>query len=435
MWKLTPSTTAGYVLNVAGGQETGVLTAAERARLRDLAQRVAELAAEPGQEEKRRLWYRLNALEPTRPLLLAFPEDSWGELLPPKETVTIADPGWQQLEWLLKHFLYRHEFIDDDLVVEPCLYVPVQIKTGDWGIEPARVHRPEEANGAYAWTPPLQELADIDKLHPATLEVDWPATQRRLGVLGEVVGDILPVQHHCASSTFCLIDVAAHLRGAQQLMLDMYDNPAWVHRLMAFLASEEMRKRQFLEAKGLLTLNNRNHYIAAGAIGYTDELPAAGFDGKRVRLKDLWVHAAAQAASEIGPVQHEEFILEHELPILEQGGLVAYGCCEPYTCKFDMLKRRVPKLRRVSISPWCDLEAAAEALADKCILSWKPNPAMLVGAFSPERIRTYIREALEKTRGCRLEISLKDTITLDREPQRLHTWLRLAREEIERFAA
>jgi len=33
-------------------------------------------------------------------------------------------------------------------------------------------------------------------------------------------------------------------------------------------------------------------------------------------------------------------------------------CCEPYSHKFDMLQK-IPRLRRVSVSPWCDIEEAA----------------------------------------------------------------------------
>ena len=251
-----------------------------------------------------------------------------------------------------------------------------------------------------------------------------------MGAVEDALGDILPVRRHCAPSSMCLFDVAARLRGIQQLMLDMYDRPKWLHTLMRFLSDEELRRRRLLEQEGLLTLNNRNHYVDSGGIAYTHDLPGAGFDGHRVQLCDLWCHSAAQAASEIGPQQHEEFILEYELPILRTAGLCAYGCCEPYTRKFDMLKRRIPNLRRVSVSPWCDVQTAADALHDNYLFSWKPNPAMLVGAFSAERFRDYVRRTLDITRGCCLEIILKDTITLEGKPERLYESIRVTREAI-----
>jgi len=432
MWKLTGTAAAGYVLNVGAGAQPGLLAPSERDLLRELARQVAQIAADPKQETKRHLWYRHNALEPTRPLVLVFPEDSWTELLPIDQTVTIADAFWGQWEWYLKHLIFRNLHLEDDFVVEPDLYVPLTIRSGDSGIEPAEMHNSGDPNGAYAWSAPLQDPDDIEKLIPAAIEIDAADTDQRITAVHEVLGNILPVHQFCAPSSFCLIDVAAHLRGTVQLMLDMYDRPDWVHRLMQFLGAEELRRRRFLQAQDVLTLNNRNHYVDSGGIGYTRELPRATTAGDTVQLSDLWCHAAAQAASEIGPAQHDEFILEHELPILKEAGLVAYGCCEPYTHKFDMLFRRVPNLRRVSVSPWCDVTVAADALQDRCVFSWKPNPAMLVGAFAEDRIRAYVRKTMDVAQNCRLEIILKDTITLDNDPSRLTRWIRIVREEITR---
>ena len=44
----------------------------------------------------------------------------------------------------------------------------------------------------------------------------------------------------------------------------------------------------------------------------------------------------------ISPAQHEEFVLNYQLRLLERCGLNSYGCCESYDHKFDMLKNRVP---------------------------------------------------------------------------------------------
>ena len=58
------------------------LDLAECALLRRLAMRVAELAAQPNQAEKRDLWRRHNRLEATRPVIFCDPENSWHEILP-----------------------------------------------------------------------------------------------------------------------------------------------------------------------------------------------------------------------------------------------------------------------------------------------------------------------------------------------------------------
>ena len=57
--------------------ETGVVKE-DRRILRDLARRVAEIAAQPIQAERTRQWKALSSLKPERPMVLAFNEDVGG---------------------------------------------------------------------------------------------------------------------------------------------------------------------------------------------------------------------------------------------------------------------------------------------------------------------------------------------------------------------
>ena len=59
------------------------ISALDRDVLRSLAAQVAELAARPIEDEKRDLWYRHNALEPTRPLIFCDLENGWKEIVAP----------------------------------------------------------------------------------------------------------------------------------------------------------------------------------------------------------------------------------------------------------------------------------------------------------------------------------------------------------------
>ena len=44
-------------------------------------------------------------------------------------------------------------------------------------------------------------------------------------------------------------------------MMDMFDNPEGVHRLMAFLRDGHAAKIDYLECNGLLSLNNEGDYV------------------------------------------------------------------------------------------------------------------------------------------------------------------------------
>jgi hypothetical protein len=132
---------------------------------------------------------------------------------------------------------------------------------------------------------------------------------------------------------------------------------------------------------------------------------------------------------------YAEFIFPYEKPIMDRFGLTCYGCCEPLHGRWETVKRH-HNLRRVSCSPWVNMEKMVDALGDKYIFSLKPNPAALaVPELNEETIRKGLREALEKTRGCIVEVIMKDNHSLANRPENAVAWCRIAREEVERLRA
>ena len=227
-----------------------------------------------------------------------------------------------------------------------------------------------------------------------------------------------------------IIDLAGtfvELRGLTQAMMDMCDRLEWVHGLIDFLAEGMHRVIRSLEEQCLLGLNHREEYVGSGGMGYTDELPADDYDGKLVRPKDMWGFSTAQGFSDVSPAMHDEFILAHKKPLLDLFGVNCYGCCEPLHGKLDIVLE-IPRIRRISISPWADVPTSAERLGSDYIFSWKPNAARLVGVrFDGELIRTEIEQTIDVCRGngCRMEIVLKDTHTCNDEPRRFDDWSRI----------
>ena len=229
---------------------------------------------------------------------------------------------------------------------------------------------------------------------------------------------------------FGLMAEYTSLRGLEQVMLDMFENPRMLHDALAFLEEGHRRLlRQYVDLN-LLSLNNDNTYNSSGGVSWTEELPAPGFDPRRVRPGDMWSFAESQELALVSPEMHAEFVLQYEKRLLAPFGLTGYGCCEDLTRKLEHVFT-IPNIRRISISPWADVDVCAGKLRDKYIFSWKPHPAMLVGEFDPERIRAYIRHTLDVTRGCVLEMVLKDTHTCENHPERFTAWTRIARELVE----
>ena len=126
-----------------------------------------------------------------------------------------------------------------------------------------------------------------------------------------------------------------------------------------------------------------------------------------------------------------EFVFQYQLPILERFGLNCYGCCEALNSRWDIIKK-IPNLRRVSVSPWADVKDMAEKLQDQYIFSLKPHPGYLaVSPIDEDFIRHGLREALKITKAnhCHVEIIMKDNHTLANNPQNAVRWCQIAREE------
>jgi hypothetical protein len=117
---------------------------------------------------------------------------------------------------------------------------------------------------------------------------------------------------------------------------------------------------------------------------------------------------------------------------LKRWGLIYYGCCEPLDNKLDVL-RRIPNLRKVSVSPWCNARKTIEAIGSDFVISHKPNPAILAESqWDPQQARKNIRTFLDTTEGqCHVELIMKDVSTVRYDPKRLWEWAAIALEEAE----
>jgi hypothetical protein len=401
----------------------------DRSILREFAEKTAELAARPIENEKRDLWYRHNALEPTRPLIFCDPENGWNEIITGNR---LRCSGALAREWemILRKEIFWGESMRDDRVVQPFFDIPYVYMESDWGMHETKIGG--ENGGSYVWDSPLKSYNDLDKIHFPEIIVDYCATDDLVELAGEVFGSILTVRLRgkwwwTLGMTWTLVNI----RGLEQIMYDTYDHPEHLKELMCILSAGTQAKLDFLEENNLLSLNNDGTYVGSGGFGWTHELPAPGFDGA-VRIIDMWGFAESQETATFSPEMFEEFIFPSQLPVLERFGLNCYGCCEPLDKRWHVVER-IPRLRRVSVSPWADVAVMSEKLGDRYIFSYKPNPADLaVPEMDGERVRNNLRRALERTKNCRVEVIMKDNHTIGKNPENVIRWCRIAREEAER---
>jgi len=136
-------------------------SARDREILRDLARHVAEIAELPIQEERRELWKKHNSLQQTRPLILVYPEGSWVELLTEKDLQCEGEEA-RRIEWTLRSRIYRHEYFQDDYVIEREWVVQKVIHKSGWGLEERRIASSEE-RGVWKIDPVIKDPSDLEK--------------------------------------------------------------------------------------------------------------------------------------------------------------------------------------------------------------------------------------------------------------------------------
>ena len=152
--------------------------------------------------------------------------------------------------------------------------------------------------------------------------------------------------------------------GLERMMTDMLDRPDFMHRVLRFITTGHQRLLQQWQDANLLRLNNDNTYHSSGGNGFTDQLPAPGFDPAHVRPIDLWASAQSQELAQVSPRMHREFALPYEKELLQPFGLAGYGCCEDLSKKLEDVLT-IPNIRRVSISPFADVDLSALKLKDR----------------------------------------------------------------------
>ncbi|MBI3948769.1 MAG: hypothetical protein HY321_22865 [Armatimonadetes bacterium] len=414
------------------------VTPQEKEVLRTLGRRVAEIAALPDQEVRRRMWKRLNRLERVRPLIQtqAYVQDIWDELIPPDQ-MQCADPYWRAHELDLRKRIYVWENFRDDRVIDDVVGCPYAIygRISGFGMK-VIAESSTTPLGARAYRTSLVEERDIEKIQTeAHIRVDWEETERRYERLCDVFGGILRVEKQGPNRFgFSPMDQFIKWRGIEQMFMDLVDRPAWVHEALERMTRGYLSDMLQLEQLHLLSPGNGNVDAGSGGYCWTDDLPQPDFDGEHVRLKDLWARAMAQIFAGVSADMHEEFALQYERRLLAHFGLTSYGCCEPLDRKMRIL-RKIPNLRRVSMSPWVDIERASAAVGRDYVYTHKPNPAVVsMGEWDPELARRQLRDAFEKTRDNVVEVNLQDLHTVRNQPHRLREWTRIALQLAEEYA-
>ncbi len=401
--------------------------------MRRLAERLAQAADACRERDTAELWRRLNDLDPVRPMVW-INEVPWNEFSDMDDMKLVCrDPALRDIEFVMRKTLFQWDHFRVDMIVENWLASPKIWHTTGFGFTTREDTLAQHAKGgvvSHRYHPQITGPEDLEKFTTPSVTYDREATESIRTTLEDMVGDILPVRLAGVRHIwFTSWDVLYTLIDPAEFMYDMIDRPAFIEEMVRRYVAAQLAQLDQMEALGLLSPGNANVRVGSGGYGYTRELPP-GLSPTPCAPREMWGCSNAQIFAEISPEMHWELALKHEIPWLDRWGMNYYGCCEQLHEKIDLLKR-IPRLRKVSLSPRCDIEKARGRGADAYVLSVKPNPAIMVSnPWSPELARRQIRGLLEHLHGASAELILKDLSTLRGDLTRLEDWARIAMEEV-----
>lgn len=399
----------------------------DAAVLRGLAHLYAEAANSPDMPERRRRWERINDLEGGGPAVW-LNEVCWHEMNVEDElTLRCAGEVARRIEADLRKTLYQWRHMRADMVVDPVYYSPIIMANSGFGIQVEADVRETDSESTIAsrhFHTQIREPADVEKIRDPVITADAERTEAFYQAYSRIFEGILPVEKRGATGFwFAPWDDVVYWMGAEKTLLNLVDDPDLMHAVMRRLMDAYLCALDQWVALRASGTNNANVRVGSGGYGYTGDLPRSSGP---VPTKDTWGACAAQIFGSVSPAMHKEFGVDYEIEWFNRFGLAYYGCCEPLSGKIDILSA-IPNLRKISISPWADERAAAEAMRGRYAMSLKPSPSHFASsAFDAELVERELREKLENVRGCCVEVIMKDISTVNYDPSRLWRWAAIA---------
>ncbi|MCD4670674.1 MAG: hypothetical protein K8S14_09540 [Actinomycetia bacterium] len=415
-----------------------IYTKKDKKILRELAMEKTEIASSEINQEKIKMWKALNELKEMRPMVL-LNDVCWHEMnVDDKLTLKTSTEFTRRLETILRKTNYWWHYMRTDMVVESTIPCYFEVENTGFGIseiaENITKTDPDSDIAFRAFTSQIKNEEDIEKIKTPRVTYHEDDTNNKFQAMVDIFDGIAEVKKMGYPGVyFAPWDDLVAWWDVQTLLTDMMIRPDLVHMAMDRLTEACLKQLDQFEDLNLLSLNNRNYFTGSGGLGYTDELPQKDFDQNKIIAKDLWGNCAAQLLAGVSPEMHEEFALQYEIKYMKRFGLTYYGCCEPLEKKIDIL-RKIPNLRKISMSPWVDLELGAANIGKDYVFSYKPNPVIFTGKdWDPELIRKRLFEDLKKLKGCNVEILMKDISTVQYKPHRLWEWAKIASEVVNKI--
>lgn len=401
--------------------------------LRKLAREYAIAAADERNWENRQLHTAVNDLKMIRPVVL-ISEIPFHELnFDGSLTLQCQDPVLRSAEEFLRKQLFQWKHFPADMILSP--YFPVQKimhSTGNGWTVSEEILATDSKNHivSHEYHDLLADESALEQFHLPVVTYDKEATMAQYERIANAIGDILPVRLTGHNSYFSTWDDIARYRGVTPLLMDLVERPEYTHQIVSKMTEYYISLSEQMEALGLYEMEPL-HMHCTSALNST--LPGE-YDGGTVKRSQIWGRGMAQIFASVSKEMHEEFDIEYMKKIMEPFGLVYYGCCEPLDKKIDLIEK-LPHLRKISITPWADIDNAAEVIGNRYVIANKPNPASVAGKLDEDALRAEIGRILAacKRNGCSFDMVLKDISSAGYDVNNLIRWEQIVMEMVRNY--
>jgi hypothetical protein len=275
-----------------------------------------------------------------------------------------ADYAAELVEFQLLQKIEKFKQVPEEIPIAPAISTNLGLC---WMFRPGAFgerYRVETSTGAFVPQPILKEESDLEKLERPRFEFDRSRHEARVAVFEEIVEGELPVvDDGLPGGPGAPFSTANNLRGVLEILLDMKDRPAFVHRLMDVIA------------EAILSFNEEaRRELGGGRMGTfgCDEVSCDMFP----------------------PAAYEEFIFPYECKAAAAFDSIYYHSCGNLTPLFGKIAE-IPKIQRVHVSPWSELAAAIEQAGGKVVLEKHLDPRVNLDKLSREEMRAQVKKVTD----------------------------------------
>jgi hypothetical protein len=401
--------------------------------LRPLAMEYAQAAREPRNAQRRALHTASNDLHMTRPAVM-IDEIPWAQMdFDGSLACRCEEDELRGVERWMRRQLFQYRHFPADMILQGHVGVGKHVRSTGIGVE-CQDHTLTSSHAtsiiSHEYVDQLEAEEALERIRPPVLTYDEAETRRRWTKIGTAIGDILPVKITGLGYFYIASwDDVARYRGVTPILMDLIERPEHSHAVIEKITQCKEAEMAQREALGAL----ENDGLSLHCTPYlTDDLPKPS--GGAVTRQNVWGRGMAQIFGAVSREMHAEFDIEYMKRTAGTCGLVYYGCCEPLHNKIDIVER-IPNLRKIGVTPWANVDMAAEIIGGRYVVSAKPNPAAVaVASLDEAALRRELGGILDacKRNGARgLDITLKDISTCMGRPENIFRWERIAMEMVE----